>query len=153
LMAMEVHDALGHDMDHFIKECAYPFHNGWSKDYSSLSFCIHFCKQCVSIVFQHALTFAIERKIALTSDACSRPPLLLDLMICMHATIEGLWVKQLPTMKGTNYLPFFFFFGSCGCLSFGLPFLSSLWWFQPLIFYWIFISTLPWLLTSSTTSY
>jgi len=36
----------------------------------------------------------------------------------MHATIEGLWVKQLPTMKGTNYLPFFFFFGSCGLFVF-----------------------------------
>jgi hypothetical protein len=27
LMAMEVHRALGHDMDHFIKECAHFFHD------------------------------------------------------------------------------------------------------------------------------
>jgi hypothetical protein len=27
LMAMEVHSALGHDMDHFIKECACLFHD------------------------------------------------------------------------------------------------------------------------------
>jgi len=27
LMAMEVHDALGCDMDHFIRECACLFHN------------------------------------------------------------------------------------------------------------------------------
>jgi hypothetical protein len=27
LMAMEVHNALGHDMDHFIKENAHLFHN------------------------------------------------------------------------------------------------------------------------------
>jgi len=27
LMAMEVHNKLGHDMDHFIKECACLFHN------------------------------------------------------------------------------------------------------------------------------
>jgi hypothetical protein len=26
-MAMEVHNALRHDMDHFIKECAFIFHN------------------------------------------------------------------------------------------------------------------------------
>ncbi len=26
-MAMEVHGALGHDMDHFIKECAHLFHD------------------------------------------------------------------------------------------------------------------------------
>ncbi len=25
-----------------------------------------------------------------------------------------------------------------GCVSFGLPFLSPMWWFWPLIFYWIF---------------
>ncbi len=27
LMAMEVHGALGHDMDHFIRECAHVFHD------------------------------------------------------------------------------------------------------------------------------
>jgi hypothetical protein len=26
-MAMEVYNTLGHDMDHFIKECAYLFHD------------------------------------------------------------------------------------------------------------------------------
>jgi len=32
-------------------------------------------KQCVNIVIQHALTSIIERKIVLTSDVCSRPPI------------------------------------------------------------------------------
>jgi hypothetical protein len=32
-------------------------------------------KQHVNIVLQHALVFAIERKIALPSDVCSRPPI------------------------------------------------------------------------------
>jgi hypothetical protein len=40
-----------------------------------LLFCIQFFKQCVSIFLQRALAFAIERKIVLTSDACSRPPI------------------------------------------------------------------------------
>jgi len=39
-----------------------------------LSFCIQSFKQCVSITLQCALNFAIERKITLASDVCSRPP-------------------------------------------------------------------------------
>jgi hypothetical protein len=42
LMAMEVHGAPRHDMDHFIKECAHLFHNRQSKGHLSLSFCIQF---------------------------------------------------------------------------------------------------------------
>jgi hypothetical protein len=51
-----------------------------------LSFCIQFCRKHVNIAFQHALVsaaneikmqyalvFAIEMKITLTRDACSRP--------------------------------------------------------------------------------
>jgi hypothetical protein len=51
LMAMEVHDALGRDMDHFIKECACLFHNNQFGNHLSLSFCIQFFKQRVNIVF------------------------------------------------------------------------------------------------------
>jgi hypothetical protein len=40
-----------------------------------LSFCIQFFKQHVSIACERALAFAIERKIALVGDACSRPPI------------------------------------------------------------------------------
>jgi hypothetical protein len=39
-MAMEVHNKLGHDMDHFIEECACLFHNKWSGGHLSLSFWI-----------------------------------------------------------------------------------------------------------------
>jgi len=38
-----------------------------------LSFCIEFFRQCVNIALQHAFASAIERKIALAGDACSRP--------------------------------------------------------------------------------
>jgi len=40
LMAMEVHGALGHDMDRFIMECAHLFHNKHLGGHLSLSFCI-----------------------------------------------------------------------------------------------------------------
>jgi hypothetical protein len=73
-MAMEVHNATRRDMDHFIKECVHLFHNRQSKGHLSLSFRIQFFKQHVSIVLQHALLSTIERKIALVSDVCSRPP-------------------------------------------------------------------------------
>jgi hypothetical protein len=72
-MAMEVHGTLGCDMDHFIKECGRFFHDRWLGGHLSLSFCIQFFKQCVSIAFQHVLAFAIESKITLVDDACSRP--------------------------------------------------------------------------------
>jgi hypothetical protein len=38
LMAMEVHDALGCDMDYFIKECTYLFHDRQLKSHLSLFF-------------------------------------------------------------------------------------------------------------------
>jgi hypothetical protein len=40
-----------------------------------LVFFIQFFKQRVSIALQHVLTFAIERKIVLTCDVCSRFPI------------------------------------------------------------------------------
>ncbi len=72
-MAMEVHGTLERDIDRFIKECARLFHDRQSGGYLSLFFCIQIFTQCVNIAFQHALASAIERKIALTGDACSRP--------------------------------------------------------------------------------
>ncbi len=42
-----------------------------------LSFCIQFFRQRVSIALQRALAFAIERKIALVSDVCSKPPIII----------------------------------------------------------------------------
>jgi hypothetical protein len=77
-MAMEVNGAPGHDMDCFIMECASLFHNRQSKGHLSLSFCIQFFGQGVNIAFQHALTSVIERKIVLASDACSRPPIIIQ---------------------------------------------------------------------------
>jgi hypothetical protein len=73
LMAMEVHHALG--MDCFIRECVRLFHDIQLGGHLSLSFCIQFFKQHVSIAFQCALTSGIERKIVLVGDACCRPPI------------------------------------------------------------------------------
>jgi hypothetical protein len=78
-MVMEAHDAPKCDMDCFIRKCVRFFHD---KDLS-LSFCIQFFMQHVSIVIQCALAFAIKKKIMLVDDVCSRPPILLDLTICM----------------------------------------------------------------------
>ncbi len=75
LMAMEVHNAPKHDMDHFIRECACLFHDKQSKGHLSLFFCIQFFKQHVSISLQCALISTIERKIALASDVCLKPPI------------------------------------------------------------------------------
>jgi hypothetical protein len=40
---------------------------------------VQFFRQCISIVFQRALASAIERKITLTGDACSTPPITIRL--------------------------------------------------------------------------
>jgi len=34
--------------------------------------------------------------------ACFKTPITLDLTICMLTTLKGLWVKQLPIMRGTS---------------------------------------------------
>jgi hypothetical protein len=76
-MAMEVHNTLGHDMDHFIRECVRLFHNRQLKGHFSLSFCIQSFKQHVCIIFQHDLTFTIKTKIILVGDVCSKPPIII----------------------------------------------------------------------------
>jgi hypothetical protein len=50
-MAMEMNNALGRDMDRFINEYVRLFHDRWLGGHLSLSFCIQFFKQHVSIVF------------------------------------------------------------------------------------------------------
>jgi hypothetical protein len=72
-MTMEVYGAPEHDMDRFIRECAHLFHDRQSRGHLSLSFYIQFFKQHVNIAFQRALASAIENKIMLTVDVCSRP--------------------------------------------------------------------------------
>jgi hypothetical protein len=77
LMTMEVHNTLGQNMNHIIRECAHIFQDRCSRSHLSLSFCIHFFRQRVSIAFQHVLTSAIKREIALRVYACSRPPIII----------------------------------------------------------------------------
>ncbi len=72
IMAMEVHNTPRCDMDRFIKECAYLFHDKRSGGHLYLSFNIQFSRQHVNISFQCALTSTIERKIVLANDVCSR---------------------------------------------------------------------------------
>jgi hypothetical protein len=91
LMVMEVHDTLERDMDCFIRDCACFFHDRQSRGHLSFSFYIQFFKHCVNIALQHVLAFAIERKIVLVGDVCSRPPI----TITFHNlhTQKGPWVK------------------------------------------------------------
>jgi hypothetical protein len=74
-MAIEVHNTLEQNMDCFIMECARLFHDRWLGSHLSLFFCIHFFRQCVSVAFQCALVFDIERKFVLASDVCFKPPI------------------------------------------------------------------------------
>jgi hypothetical protein len=92
MMAKEVHDTCGRDMDHFIKKCACLFHDKQSRGHLSFSFCIQFVRQHVNIALQHVLTLAIERIIGLASDACSRPPIIIkyhDLHACNIKRVVG----------------------------------------------------------------
>jgi hypothetical protein len=45
------------------------------------------------MAFQHVLASTIDRKIVLVGDVCYRPPITLDFMICMQATLERPWVR------------------------------------------------------------
>ncbi len=76
-MAMEVHNTPRHDMDCLIKKCVHLFHDRRSEGHLSLSFCIQFFRQHVNIALLHVLTSTIERKLALTRDVCSRPPIII----------------------------------------------------------------------------
>jgi hypothetical protein len=76
-MAMEVHNAPLHDMDRFISRCVCFFHDRWSRGHLSLSFCVEFFRQCVSIALWCLLTSVIETKITLAGDTYSRPPIII----------------------------------------------------------------------------
>jgi hypothetical protein len=52
--------------------------------------CFNFLhRQYLSIVFQRALAFAIERKIVLASDACCRPPIIIKSYDLYASEIRG----------------------------------------------------------------
>jgi hypothetical protein len=92
LMAMEVHNTSQFDMDCFIRECVHLFHNRRLEGHSSLSFCIQFCKQCVNIALQHALIFAIERKITFMGVTYSKPSITIRSHDYHACDIKRLWV-------------------------------------------------------------
>ncbi len=74
-MAIEVHDTHRCDMDCLIKECVRLFHNRQLGGHLSLSFCIEFFRQCVSITVQCVLAFAVKKKITLAGDVYFRAPI------------------------------------------------------------------------------
>jgi len=106
-MAMKVHDTLGCDMDHFIKECARIFHDRQLRCNLLLFSCIQFFKQCVNIAFQCALTFIIKRKIVLVGDVCSRFFITIRSHNLHVGDIKGV-VGEITSYHGKDYLfPFF----------------------------------------------
>jgi len=73
----------------FINDYVYLFHDMWSKGHLSLSFCIQFFKQHVSITLQRVLGSAIEMKIALAGGVCSRPPITIKFHDLHACNIKG----------------------------------------------------------------
>jgi hypothetical protein len=124
-MALEVHCALGCDMDHFIMECVCLFQYRRSKNHLSLFFCIHFLRQHVNISFQRALVSVIERKIVLVGDVYSRPPIRSHEL---HVSDIRKVVGEITSYHETDQLsPFFGSYGLCIFWPFlGLPFLFPL---------------------------
>jgi hypothetical protein len=92
-----------------------------------LSFCIKFFKQCVNIAFQCALTYAIKRKIALASDVCFRPLIIIRFHNLHACDIRGA-MGETTSYHKRDFL-FFIFLVHVGCSSFGLPSLSPPQWF------------------------
>jgi hypothetical protein len=124
--------------------CACFFHDRRSRGHLSLSFCIHFLGSVLVLFFQHALTFATERKIALVGDVCFKPPIIIKSHNFHVGDIKRA-MGEITSYHERDYLsPFFSFFGFYKvCIFwpfFGLFFLSPWWWFWPSIFYWIFVT-------------
>jgi hypothetical protein len=64
-------------------------------------FAFNFFRQRVSIAFQHVLAFAIERKIALVGDACSRPPITFKFHDLHVGNIKGV-VGEITSYRERN---------------------------------------------------
>jgi hypothetical protein len=90
-----------------------------------ICFTFNFLRQRVTIVFQPALTFAIERKIALVGDACSRPPITFKFHDLHASNIKGIIGEIASYHERISFL-FFWFLQAMGLFFFGpffgLPF-------------------------------
>ncbi len=83
-LAMEVHGAPKHDMDHFIEECAHLFHDRQSKGHLFLFFYIQFFfTTCWYYFEQHVLAITIKKKLHWRKMFVLNLLLLLNFMICM----------------------------------------------------------------------
>jgi len=117
-MVMEVHNALGRDVDHFIRECAHFFMIDDQHFIYPCLFAFKFSRQRVSTALQHALTFAIEKKIELVSDACFRTPITIkshDLHAC---DIRGAVDEIASYHERDQLFPFFLVLASCAYFGF-----------------------------------
>jgi len=84
-------------------------------------FFIQFLRQHVTIAFQQAFTFAIERKIALASDVCFRPPITIK-SHDLHVGDIRRDVGEITSYHEKDYLfPFFLFMGVVHLLAFFWP--------------------------------
>jgi len=86
-----------------------------------LSFCIQFFKQHVNIDLQCALTFAIEKKIALADDVCSRPPIIIKSHNLHTRDIRGAIGEIISYHKKDWFFPFFWFVQVVHLLAFLWP--------------------------------
>ncbi len=95
-------------------------------------FCIQFFKQHLSIAFQHALAFVIQRKIVLVGDVYSKPPLIIKFMILLVGDIKRVVDEIVPYHKKDQLSPFF---GSYWLCLFGLLFCHPCDGFNHQVFY------------------
>jgi hypothetical protein len=80
-------------------------------------FAFNFSEDILNIAFQHTLASAIERKIALMGNACSKPPITIRLQSLHVDDIRGAMGEYLPTTRATSSL---LSLVPGGCTSFGL---------------------------------
>jgi hypothetical protein len=85
---MEVHNIFKHDIDRLVRS-ALVFFKIDNRGSFILVFFIQFFRQCVNIIFQHALAFTIKKKIVLGGDACSRSLIIIKSHNYMQMTLEG----------------------------------------------------------------
>jgi len=113
-MTMEVHDALWHDIDCFINECAHLFHNRRSSGHLFLSFYIQVFKKHFNIVFQHVYPL-LHRERLVGGDACFR----LSITIRCYNLHVGDMKRDVGDIvsyhKVVNLSPFYL--GLAGCVS------------------------------------
>jgi hypothetical protein len=78
-------------------------------------------KQHVNIALQHALAFTIKKKIALASDACSKPPIIIRSHNLHEGNIRGAVGDIASYQEPTSSLPLSWFLPVVSLLAFLWP--------------------------------